>query len=392
VRRRYRVLGTLSVLAGSVAAILVLTRLGAGARGPLSGLAERAATGVGAIEQVVRRRFGGPGRAQAMEWLAPYRRDRARLANPDIILLGAYESALPGSLEGVASLEEAIGARLPLVQVYTAWGDKPEQRFPLRVVSAIWDFGSVPVVTWEPWLTDFENTLHPELPLRPNRDRGGLRSVASGQYDFYLDQWAADARKFGRPMLVRLGHEMNDPYRYPWGPQNNPREDFIAAWRHVVERFRAAGASNVLWVWSPHVAYEGWELYYPGDEYVDWVGTGALNYGPIAQWSEWWSFAEIFGSKSVALAAFGKPVMVAEFGSLAVGGDRAAWYRDAFATLRRDYPAVRAVLFFEVGRDQTVTYQPLDWRVVPDSAALMAIRQGVVGWAPGTVESPGSRP
>jgi hypothetical protein len=38
-----------------------------------------------------------------------------------------------------------------------------------------------------------------------------------------------------------------------------------------------------------------WELHYPGDAYVDWVATGALNSGPIAQWSQWWSFDKIFG-------------------------------------------------------------------------------------------------
>jgi beta-mannanase len=83
-------------------------------------------------------------------------------------------------------------------------------------------------------------------------------------------------------VFVRFAHEMNDPYRYPWGPQHNTKEEFIAAWRHVVERFRAAGAGNVIWVWSPHVAYEYWDLYYPGDEFVDWAATGVLNFGPIA--------------------------------------------------------------------------------------------------------------
>ena len=90
-------------------------------------------------------------------------------------------------------LERRLDTTFPLVHFYTAWGDKPDQRFPLRLVTAIWDMGSVPMVTWEPWLTDFENARHPHLPLRDARDRHGLAAVARGDYDFYMDAWAAEA-------------------------------------------------------------------------------------------------------------------------------------------------------------------------------------------------------
>jgi beta-mannanase len=167
---------------------------------------------------------------------------------------------------------------------------------------------------------------------------------------------------------------MNDPYRYPWGPQNNTKEEYIAAWRHVVTRFREAGANNAVWVWSPHVAYEYWDLYYPGDEYVDWVATGVLNFGPIAQWSKWWSLADILGARYERMASFGKPVMIAEFGSLAVGGNRAAWYADAISRMPREFPAIRGVVFFNARDDQTVTYQKVDWTLGADSAAADAVR------------------
>jgi hypothetical protein len=175
---------------------------------------------------------------------------------------------------------------------------------------------------------------------------------------------------------------MNDAYRYPWGPQNNTKEEYIAAWRRVVERFRSAGADNVLWVWSPHVAYEYWELYYPGDAYVDWVATGVLNFGPIAQWSRWWTFDEIFGTKYPKIAEFGKPIMIAEFGSLAVGGDRTVWYTEAFSGLRKKYPAVGSLLFFNVAGDQTVTYQKVDWTFLADSGLTRVVAKAVRSLAP----------
>src|SRR6185369_3819852 len=49
---------------------------------------------------------------------------------------------------------------------------------------------------------------------------------------------------------LRFAHEMNDPYRYPWGPQNNSKEEYIYAWQHVWQRFQKAGARNVIWTWS----------------------------------------------------------------------------------------------------------------------------------------------
>ena len=170
---------------------------------------------------------------------------------------------------------------------------------------------------------------------------------------------------------------MNDPYRYPWGPQNNQPQDFIAAWRHVVDRFRMAGADNVVWVWSPHVAYAGFETYWPGSEYVDWVATGALNYGTVAYWSQWWTFDQIFGKHYDFLAGLGKPLMIAEFGSLAVGGDRAEWYRAAFDDLTRRMPQVKALLFFDAEADATVTRQSVDWSFADDSAVVQAVRDGL---------------
>jgi len=122
---------------------------------------------------------------------------------------------MPYSLETLLKLEQVLGTTFPLIHFYTAWGDKPEQQFPQKLVTTIWNLGSVPVITWEPWLVDFENVKHPHLPLREQRDNKGLAAIARGEYDFYIDQWAKDAAAFGKPIFLRPFHEMNDPYRYP---------------------------------------------------------------------------------------------------------------------------------------------------------------------------------
>lgn len=378
-RQRVAVVVTFLVCAASAAA--GLSALGSASAGPLSAALGWVGAVTGSIEHRVRDRVEGPGRRVRLGWAAAYRDDANRLRHPSGVLLGAYDSGIPKTLDGVVALEQRIGASIAIIQSYGAWGDRADQQFPLQLMTAINGLGSIPLVTWEPWLSDFDNGRHPSLPLRDARDRHGLAAVARGDYDFYVDAWAAAAAKFGKPILLRFGHEMNDPYRYPWGPQNNTKEEYISAWRHVVTRFRAAGAANVLWVWSPHVAYEYWELYYPGDAFVDWVATGVLNFGPIAQWSKWWSVAEIFGTKYERLASFGKPVMIAELGTLAVGGDRPAWYRDALSSLPTRYPAVRSVVLFHARDDQTVTYQKVDWTFTTDSLVTAAVRESL-GWAP----------
>ena len=47
---------------------------------------------------------------------------------------------------------------------------------------------------------------------------------------------------------LRYAHEMNGTW-YPW---SHDPIGYRRAWRHVVRVFRAAGAANVRFVWSPN--------------------------------------------------------------------------------------------------------------------------------------------
>jgi hypothetical protein len=173
---------------------------------------------------------------------------------------------------------------------------------------------------------------------------------------------------------------MNDPYRYPWGPHNNSAADFVAAWKHVHDLFRKAGANNIIWMWSPHPAYGFFKEYYPGDAYVDYVGIGTLNYGPVASWAKWWSFDEIFGKYYQDLAAFKKPIVLTEFASLAYGGNRNKWYDDALKNIPLKYPAVKGLLFFHFDSDHTTTQQVLDWSIINDRKIIASVRDEVGKW------------
>ena len=298
------------------------------------------------------------------------------LRHPDRILFGIYDGGFPNTFAGMEQVETAVQYKFPIISFYSAWGDKPTQQFPVRMAETIHSMGSVPMITWEPWVVDFDERVRTNLKPLAEREYGSLASIARGDYDFYVVPWAKAAAEYRKPLLLRFAHEMNDPYRYPWGPQNGNRpEDFIAAWKHVHLIFQKMGAANVLWVWSPHISMPWFEYYYPGDEYVDWIGTGVLNYGDIASWSRWWSFHQVLEKAYPTLLRIGKPIIISEFGTLASGGDMVEWYRQAFYHVTHTYSrGVRAIVFFNQPNDITIspTY-PLNWSLTQNTKAAAVV-------------------
>ena len=379
-KKTHRILYAVIALSAAVLVIIGLSFIGGRSRGPLEGLFSKAGSVVTEVESDVILGQREHKRSDRLKWFQAYIRDKSLLKNPRIILLGAYDNQTAETFESINDFEDSLQTVFPLIHIYTAWGTKPEEQFPGKQVDAILAMGSVPVITWEPWLTDFDAEKYPNLRKPEIRDKHGLTDVARGLYDPYITEWAIAAREVKSPLFLRVGHEMNDPYRYPWGPQNNTAREFVAAWRHIHNLFKAVGAGNVIWIWSPHPAYGFFDAYYPGNDYVDWVGVGVLNYGTVASWSQWWSFKDIFGKHYQELSRFKKPIVLTEFGCLNVGGDRGKWFGEALSHLPQDYPALKAILFFHYSYDKTTTQQPLNWYIKDDSSATNSIIRSIRQW------------
>ncbi|MDO6738374.1 glycoside hydrolase family 26 protein [Wenyingzhuangia sp. 2_MG-2023] len=349
-------------------------------KGPIGALLENASDLVQSLEHRVILEEREVLREDKLTWFENQRKNKDSLINSKIILFGASDDSQRESYENIFKLEDSLALTFPIIHIYKAWGEKPEHKFPENEIDAIYRIGSIPMITWEPWLNKFTQENFPKIDEVDQRDKHGMTTIANGYYDSFLKEWANDVKKVEHPVYLRLGHEMNDPYRYPWGPQNSDPSEYIDAWKHVHDVFDKEGVKNVIWVWSPHLAYGKFKEYYPGDEYVDVVATGALNYGTSTGWSKWWSFKQIFGNFYKDLAFFNKPIMIAEFGSLKPGGNRAEWFGDAFHDFHEKYPLVNTIVFFHYSNDGTTTYKSVSWYIREDEEVTNEIKKQLKSW------------
>jgi cellulose synthase (UDP-forming) len=201
-----------------------------------------------------------------------------------------------------------------------------------------------------------------------------LDTIVAGARDGELRKLARVARLASpQVVLIRWGHEMELSGLYPWSA-NHP-ELYQAAYRHVVEVFRSEGADNVRWVWSP-VGNAGLEAYYPGDSVVDYVGVTVLgdpgwdaNFGLPPQ-----SFAQLLEPKYERLAAYGKPILVAEFGVSGPPERQQTWLQDAARSIDQ-FPLVRALSYFnDVNAENNHLSSRPDWRLDPSTYATFLRR------------------
>lgn len=156
--------------------------------------------------------------------------------------IGLYPELDPAMLNYYERSEALYGKKHALYLAYTQF-DKP---FPAQYAERAKKAGAALQIAWEP--------------------SGGLDSV---QDDDYLRKWARAAKASGIPIFLRYASEMNGN----WVVWHGDPQKYIDKFR-LVHRVMAEEAPNVAMVWSPgDVPMYSIDAYYPGDEYVDWVGV-----------------------------------------------------------------------------------------------------------------------
>jgi beta-mannanase len=272
------------------------------------------------------------------------------------------------SLRALDQAESAVGARAAIVGTFADWAHGRD--FPRDLAESVNDRGAVLLISWEPW--DWDGTA--------DQPDYALGRIAAGDHDALIDRWAREIRAYRRPVMLRFAAEMNGDW-LPWstGVNGNRPGDYVAAWRHVRERFRRAHAGNAVWVWNPSVTYDGAtplrELF-PGRSQVDWLAVDGYNWGATRDWG-WQSYADIFAPTVRELGALAPrlPVMIAETGS-APDPRKAAWVADTLRSARAD--GVDALVWFEFAKET-------DWRLAESADAARAAARVLrtAGWRQG---------
>lgn len=267
--------------------------------------------------------------------------------------LGAYFDPQIDMVGEMKAFESLVGRKHGIYHFYTYWGfgDLTQHTFLLNQISR---YGALPMIS-------FMSIPGPGNPGCTSRE-WNLDAINRGDHDAFLRIFASQIAQYPSNFLLRWGHEMNLD-DYSWSGYCNGRnaeapQRFIAAYRRIIDIFRQAGATNVKWIWSPsfdsHPA-EAWndiESYYPGDEYVDWIGVVGYNFGQSRVWSgyHWDTFDDLFRVflEDAQQRYPDKPVMLADYATVENdGGDKATWIADAFTEMKR-YPNLKAVVYFHL--------------------------------------------
>jgi beta-mannanase len=196
--------------------------------------------------------------------------------------------------------------------------------------------------------------------------------VAAGRADTLIDAQAAHLKaNYPEKLFVSIQSEMEWQVN-PTPGSGRTAADYARMYRHVVDRMRAKGVRNIIWVIS-YGGYAKWatkpwfpELY-PGDAYVDWI-----SWHPYATaWPVVQDFAGLvnstYGSTDPAYPGMyryltrrhpGKPLMLGEFGIFhdprnagSLLSRKAAFYTSVKNQLAA-FPAIKAIINFDTDYDE----------------------------------------
>ena len=128
-----------------------------------------------------------------------------------------------------------------------------------------------------------------------------LLHIADGIHNEAIDSLGAFIQESQRPVFLRIGYEFDGQWNH-----YHPKQ-YIAAFRAIVDRLRSNGVDNFVSVWQSATYTLGTyqnrpiEDWYPGDEYVDWMGTSYFVFDP-----------EVYQRFLEFAREHQKPIMIAE--------------------------------------------------------------------------------
>jgi beta-mannanase len=310
---------------------------------------------------------------------------KAQIVNPTSRYYGLYTAQSPFNWSDFDSISTKVGEAANLDGYFQGF----DQTFNASAVQRSWANGRLPMMTWETAPAQTGNNV-PYVAGYTNAD------IINGNFDAYIKAYADAVKANGQPMVIRLDHEMNGSW-YNWSEgatQQNAAGSYTAMWTHVWKIFQTEGANaDVIWDWSPtridglgNPAYETkayLQEYYPGDQYVDWVGMS----GYYRDSTTVPTFANTFGATLNQLRAIapGKRILLGEVGATETGGSvtdaqKPAWITSFFDGLAD--PANKDIVGFAYFDEVATTItdgvrSTNDWRIDSRSDSLAAFVAGI---------------
>jgi hypothetical protein len=259
-------------------------------------------------------------------------------------MLGAYLDLSGMSFnQALALRRHQLGRGEKIIHLFYGFGD----RLPATLGNL--PAGTIPLISWR------------GVPYE---------SILGGGSDAIIKAAARNLAKLGQPVFLRWGWEMNGNW-YPWaGPNNdNNAQAYVDCWRYLHRVFTRQGARNVAWVWSvnwnnrPPTAANRFQLYYPGDGYVDWVGLSGYNLGHESPQTLYDPLYNAYASR--------KPVFITEIAASDFGGITKGDFIRKFSAYVAARPAIGAVAWFDTDTHKDAPY---DWRVDANADSLAAYK------------------
>ena len=298
-------------------------------------------------------------------------------AAPDgYIVHGAHLSPVPSYNAEITNFEAASGRGLGIVMYFRPWDRQSIQDLGSGNYLGPCDDGFLPntvnadraggsakpgavggrafMLTWEP------------LPILANPGPADYDNVLNGDYDLLINNCADQLKAWpNQVFIIRFMHEMNITTSAWWAGHDynlmadgvtGDTEKYTQVWRYVWQKFKDKNVTNVQWLWAPNYGsnpnttvapWNDMHNYYPGDQYVDWIGLSGYNCYPLRPIQSTYD-----ATLTDLQCRYAKPILHAEIGSTHTSAplhnpaqSKSAWLADAF-TRMQSYPLLRAVTWF----------------------------------------------
>lgn len=279
-------------------------------------------------------------------------------------LFGAYVDAGPLSdqLNGkaITSLQNQLQHKLSWVYFSNNWLDGKIE-FPKKNVQTALAHNTIPYIRLMPW-SDVRSGAAPD-PIFT------MDAFLNAKFDQQIKLWALEAKKISAPLILEFGPEANGNW-FPWNGQWNGGgqtrtygdpilpdgpEKFRDVYRRVIDIFRENQVDNITWVFHldtakmPHRWWNQAEYYYPGDDYIDWVGLSVFGAQlPTHNWKHFIDKMHNFWPELKHLIK-NKPLIISEF---AVIEDKnrpqrkAQWLKETFELIESLAYPIKAATYW----------------------------------------------